>query len=64
MEAIAMNNEKKMMDAHQLTTEVATPVANDLASLTTGKKVGYTLFADSYLNENLHILIEKGYLKE
>ena len=48
-----MNNEKKMMDAHQLTTEVATPVANDLASLTTGKKVGYTLFADSYLNEKL-----------
>lgn len=48
-----MNNENKMMDAHQLTTEVATPVANDLASLTTGKKVGYTLFADSYLNEKL-----------
>ena len=62
-----MNNENKMMDAHQLTTEVATPVANDLASLTTGKKVGYTLFADSYLNEKLgnefnDLIFDKDYL--
>ncbi|MEG0319001.1 MAG: catalase [Niameybacter sp.] len=46
-----MNDDKNKVN--QLTTEVATPVTNDQASLTTGKKVGYTLFADSYLNEKL-----------
>nr|WP_307992744.1 catalase [uncultured Niameybacter sp.] len=46
-----MNND--MNKVNQLTTEVAAPVTNDQASLTTGKKVGYTVFADSYLNEKL-----------
>lgn len=38
---------------NQLTNDVAIPVTNDQASLTTGEKVGYTLFTDGYLSEKL-----------
>lgn len=38
---------------NKLTTDVALPVTNDQASLTTGKKVGYDVLADAYLQEKL-----------
>lgn len=45
--------DQNMKREHHLTNDVAIPVANDQASLTTGKKVGYTLFTDAYLSEKL-----------
>lgn len=42
-----------MAQDKKLTTDVAIPVTNDQASLTTGKKVGYTVLADAYLTEKL-----------
>ena len=42
-----MDTEKK------LTTDVAMPISNDQASLTTGKKVGYILLDDAHLTQKL-----------
>lgn len=39
--------------SNKLTTDVALPVTNDQASMTTGKKVGYDVLADAYLQEKL-----------
>lgn len=42
-----------MATPNQLTNDTGVLVANDQASLTTGKKVGYTLLEDSYLIDKL-----------
>lgn len=42
-----------MEKKNNLTTDVALPVTEDQASLTTGKKVGFDLLADAYLQEKL-----------
>ena len=39
--------------SNKLTTEVALPVTSDQASMTTGKKVGYDVLVDAYLQEKL-----------
>ena len=39
--------DKNIKAENQLTNDVAIPVTSDQASLTTGKKVGYTLFTDA-----------------
>ncbi len=48
------DTDKTRMDkAKVLTNTVGLPVTSDLASMTTGKKVGYTVLADAYLQEKL-----------
>lgn len=42
-----------MKECNKLTTAVSLPVTSDLASMTTGKKVGYDVLADAYLQEKL-----------
>lgn len=42
-----------LKSCNKLTTDVALPVTSDQASITTGKKVGYDLLADAYLQEKL-----------
>lgn len=42
-----------MKECNKFTTDVSIPVTSDQASLTTGKKVGYDVLADAYLQEKL-----------
>lgn len=42
-----------MKECNKLTTDVSIPVTSDQASMSTGKKVGYDVLVDAYLQEKL-----------